>query len=285
MDMKIATMKLCTKCKEGKPLDQFHKQRAQPDGHKSICRTCAKVYKRQWYERNKQIVLEQNRQWRHNNKEHLAELVKRWEGENKDRVRQMRARWRGQSKEQIREYRARYRAALQNASGDFTVREWIELCEVYGNVCLCCRRAESLEVDHVIPLSRGGSNSIANIQPLCRSCNRKKYTHTTDYREIDAAEGSRWEMQITVHAEEEQARAEAREAVQEALSADGDLSVFIYKLRTSEFTDERGVIRGIYAYVAVPRNMSTEDIVGVTGHGIADTVGHIRTRNDEMKES
>lgn len=40
--------------------------------------------------------------------------------------------------------------------------------------CVQCGSSERLEYDHVIPVSRGGSNTERNIQLLCEICNRKK---------------------------------------------------------------------------------------------------------------
>ena len=34
----------------------------------------------------------------------------------------------------------------------------------------------SLEIDHIVPVARGGTNDIDNLQTLCRECNRMKYT-------------------------------------------------------------------------------------------------------------
>ena len=41
-----------------------------------------------------------------------------------------------------------------------------------------------LEADRVVPLTKGASDDISNIQPLCGPCNRRKVVSTLDYRVI-----------------------------------------------------------------------------------------------------
>ena len=65
--------------------------------------------------------------------------------------------------------------------GVWTPEEWAAVCEQYGNVCLACGKPE-VTVDHVVPISLGGSNTIENLQPLCRSCNCRKQNKVVDYR-------------------------------------------------------------------------------------------------------
>ena len=40
--------------------------------------------------------------------------------------------------------------------------------------CMKCGSKKNLEIDHVVPLARGGSNRLENLQLLCQSCNRMK---------------------------------------------------------------------------------------------------------------
>lgn len=40
--------------------------------------------------------------------------------------------------------------------------------------CMKCGSRESLEFDHIIPVSRGGGSTVRNIELLCEACNRKK---------------------------------------------------------------------------------------------------------------
>lgn len=43
-----------------------------------------------------------------------------------------------------------------------------------GGKCVCCGEYEYLEYDHIEPFSCGGNSDLANIQLLCRKCNRSK---------------------------------------------------------------------------------------------------------------
>jgi hypothetical protein len=43
-----------------------------------------------------------------------------------------------------------------------------------GGRCRQCGSTQQLHFDHVIPVSRGGANTVANIQLLCGPCNRAK---------------------------------------------------------------------------------------------------------------
>lgn len=64
-----------------------------------------------------------------------------------------------------------------------TDEEWAVLLEACGGRCLRCGTASNLSRDHVMPVSKGGDDGIANIQPLCRSCNSWKHDRHIEYRD------------------------------------------------------------------------------------------------------
>ena len=82
-----------------------------------------------------------------------------------------------------KEYRELRKIQKQGSDKHYTWQQWQALLHEYGNRCVrCLRSIENLTADHVVPMSRGGSDGIENIQPLCKHCNPSKGTKTIDYR-------------------------------------------------------------------------------------------------------
>ena len=85
-------------------------------------------------------------------------------------------------------YDKRYKSRKRNAEGTHTLEEWKNLKAQYNWTCPACGKSEpeiKLTEDHIIPVSKGGSDNIENIQPLCGSCNSKKYTKIKKYKIIE----------------------------------------------------------------------------------------------------
>jgi 5-methylcytosine-specific restriction endonuclease McrA len=110
----------------------------------------------------------------------------RWKGgfnhyehylKNKERISKYMKSWWNNHKELASFYVKEKNRRKKGAIGSHTLEEWLLLKTYYGYMCLCCKKTEpeiKLTEDHIIPITKGGSNYISNIQPLCGSCNSRK---------------------------------------------------------------------------------------------------------------
>lgn len=138
-----------------------------------------KAWHQKWYLQNKERLLAKQNiyrqtpefkarhrawtiEWYRKNKAHKDAKNKEWQINNPDRY-----------KEIIHARRMRE----ANAEGSHTTTDWENLKRIFDFTCPKCLRREpeiKLTEDHKIPLSKGGSDYIDNIQPLCGSCNSSK---------------------------------------------------------------------------------------------------------------
>lgn len=68
----------------------------------------------------------------------------------------------------------RRRAKITNSDNDLTADDWKFILYKYKNRCAYCGKTGKLEMDHVVPVSKGGNTTKDNIVPACRTCNSRK---------------------------------------------------------------------------------------------------------------
>jgi hypothetical protein len=90
--------------------------------------------------------------------------------------------WRHSHPELERSSQQRRRALIEANGGTCTLEQWRTLCEMAGHKCLACESDLPVTCDHIVPVALGGNGDLANLQPLCLSCNSSKRTKIMDYR-------------------------------------------------------------------------------------------------------
>lgn len=176
--------KICKQCCQELDLSEFQKDKSSKDGFSRNCRKCKSKLLSEWRSshpesvknsqnkdniKRKYLINEASRQRYLNNPEYYSVKNKEWTESNR-----------------ARRYAINhnYRARRLNAEGMLPLDAMTILISVLGEKCMIdeCLNTE-LTIDHVIPLSFGGSNWIYNCQLLCKSHNSSKGAwHQIDYR-------------------------------------------------------------------------------------------------------
>ena len=191
--------KTCTQCKVSKPLDEFPPHNRSSDGKQTKCRACRAANQREYARRHPDRKRESDRRYRSQHTEQVTEKKRDWSDRNREKLNQQSAEWRMANREKrnaiVRDYRARHpesyrltaercRARKSAADGSCTKAEWVSILKRYApdSRCPACGKVGALTMDHIVPLSLGGSNAPDNLQPLCNRCNAKKGQRIIDYR-------------------------------------------------------------------------------------------------------
>lgn len=112
-----------------------------------------------WKAKNADCVIAYNASYYAHNRDVLLERAKSRQKEHPES-------WRRASHKR--------RVRLAQVLGFHSDAEWSEIASRQEWRCAICRRRRKLERDHIVPLSRGGSDYAFNIQGLCKPCNSGK---------------------------------------------------------------------------------------------------------------
>jgi 5-methylcytosine-specific restriction endonuclease McrA len=186
----------------GTPCRNGHVAKRITNGRK--CLECSHVVSNAWKQGKRDKLTADHRAWREANREHYRayrtahrtanlELARAKEraryAANSDvyraaqkrcynyeqateRVRQ----WRTANPEKARALDSNKRARKRNAAGSYTGDDLLRIRSSQNDLCAYCRTKLNGrgDMDHISPLSKGGSNWPSNIQLLCSPCNNRK---------------------------------------------------------------------------------------------------------------
>lgn len=178
---------ICKKCGRTLPATGFYKDRSRPSGLHPYCKECKKLNAANWYATNHERGLEARRAYYAQNRDESTARKKQWIAANRERHYAVAEAWRRRNPETVKaaakrrreanpELHRQYwraRQARKRGNESFVVLPR-EVQRLLRSVCVACGSGDRIEIDHVIPVSRGGRESIGNMQPLCRSCNASK---------------------------------------------------------------------------------------------------------------
>jgi 5-methylcytosine-specific restriction endonuclease McrA len=152
----------------------------------------AAIYNARYYAAHKDRVKAANEKWRAENPDKVRDQQRRWRKANVEKAREKGRRWYAAHPDYYANRRPAYaaanrallteiegrRRARKYANGVFVIspRDWRRMLARYRDVCAYCGMRAKLDMDHVIPLARGGRHSIGNVLPACDACNGGKGT-------------------------------------------------------------------------------------------------------------
>lgn len=186
LDKKPDTKK-CSFCRLDKPLDSFRKRSDRKSGYQSQCKSCVKVN----YKPSREKAREYDKAWIARNPEKRREIKRAWWNKNSDYLNHNRRIKRLENPGNLKELetlaKQRRRAKkLENGHEPYSIKQ---VFLTHGADCHIClkpidmnapRKAGmpgwelGLQLDHVIPLSKGGPDTLENVKPSHGLCNLQK---------------------------------------------------------------------------------------------------------------
>ena len=187
-------MKQCNKCLRHKSTAEFGKLSRSRDGLNYRCKSCVGIYKSKWVANNPDKVIANKTKWNAANPEKVKAWRTKWKAANPEKVKASKAKYnasyRHEHPEKVKASMDKWWSANPEAnriycqnrrarkSGEKLSSGLVErLFSLQRGKCACCKKplGDDYHVDHIMPLSLGGTNEDTNIQLLHSKCNQQKH--------------------------------------------------------------------------------------------------------------
>lgn len=195
--------KECCKCSTEKSLEDFRPHRGLY-GRSSWCRECERHEGAQYRLGNREEINARKREawvstertqeqrseaaarsrvWYTTHRTHAREAQKAYYVLHKPEIVAKATAWIKEHPERYREFAKNWRIEhgtyRNRLVGDLTADQWLETLTYFNHACAYCLRTDiEITMDHLVPRSKGGLHTAANVIPACRSCNSRKHSNS-----------------------------------------------------------------------------------------------------------
>lgn len=146
-----------------------------------------KAYKRQWFAERPEYHRQSHAKQEARSPGYSSRIGRLWRARNQGSLAAYRLanvakiaayfkEWATKNPDKRSVYKHARRARENAANGSHTAAEWRTILARHKSKCVTCGAKGKMTKDHIIPLSRGGTNFVYNLQPMCLGCNIRKAT-------------------------------------------------------------------------------------------------------------
>ena len=176
-------MKICSKCGLEKDSTEYFKQKQNKDGLSGFCKKCHN----KTINKDKRSRYEKEYWSRPENKNRRRQIVKKSALKNKEHHKEVRKEY---LKTDSGLNAQRKSDQVNRCKGKGVYIEHVDPLELYNEqngICYMCFESfdfKCMEMDHMIPISKGGQHKKSNVKMCCPTCNKKKGTKLINELEV-----------------------------------------------------------------------------------------------------